>query len=351
MTVPSLAIRVATLDDAPTLAAIYAPYVEDSAVSFEYEAPSAEEFRGRMEGILQSYPYLVAEWNGRICGYAYAGTFKPRKAYEHSAETTIYLREDAQGLGIGKMLYRALENVLLAQNVLNLYACIATTPRADDAYLTDGSPRFHEHMGYVTQGEYTECAYKFDAWYDMIWMGKKQGVHSQGADAPADFVPFSEMDAGKVRKLINAALRGESEDERRVRDSAGAVVFRETEQGSQVLMIQMKNARRSFPKGHIEEGETREACAVREIAEETGVACRILPDFCYTVPSVRPGDRRSVYFLLAVATAETPLECAVQDEEIDDALWVSADEAADMVSFEDDKTMYLAALAAYRARA
>ena len=84
-------IRSAAADDAARLLGIYAYYVEHTAISFEYDVPSVEEFRSRIENILKAYPYLVAEENGTIQGYAYAHPFVGRKAYEHSAELTIYL--------------------------------------------------------------------------------------------------------------------------------------------------------------------------------------------------------------------------------------------------------------------
>ncbi|MBO7231860.1 MAG: N-acetyltransferase, partial [Bacteroidales bacterium] len=102
-------IRKACLEDAADILAIYAPYVENTAISFEYEAPSLEEFRHRMKHHMEKYPYLVAEQNGKLLGYAYAAAFHPRKAFQWLAETSIYLAPQAQGLGLGRRLYEALE--------------------------------------------------------------------------------------------------------------------------------------------------------------------------------------------------------------------------------------------------
>lgn len=100
MTDASFRFRIATPDDAPALLAIYAPYVENTAISFEYAVPSVEEFRSRIEGVRKSYPYLVAEAaDGSLLGYAYTHTFIPRAAYDHCAETTIYLALDARHQG------------------------------------------------------------------------------------------------------------------------------------------------------------------------------------------------------------------------------------------------------------
>lgn len=102
-------IRLATPKDAEVLLAIYAPYVRDTAITFEYDVPELPEFRKRIESTLEKYPYLVAERNGIPTGYAYAGPFHPRAAYQHSAELSIYLSQDSRGQGIGKALYRHLE--------------------------------------------------------------------------------------------------------------------------------------------------------------------------------------------------------------------------------------------------
>ena len=103
-----LQIRVATKEDAEALLAIYAPYVEKTAITFEYEVPSIEEFRCRIQETLKKYPYLVAEKNGKIVGYAYAGAFHARPAYDWAVETSIYVSELQKGEGIGKALYKAL---------------------------------------------------------------------------------------------------------------------------------------------------------------------------------------------------------------------------------------------------
>ena len=125
MSSPAFRFRLATLDDAPALLSIYAPYVEKTAISFEYDVPSLDEFRRRIADISRKYPYLVAEdENGQLLGYAYTHTFIARKAYDHCAESTIYLALDARKHGLGKRFYRAIEELSLAQNIYNLYACI-----------------------------------------------------------------------------------------------------------------------------------------------------------------------------------------------------------------------------------
>ena len=169
-------IRPATVDDAERLLEIYAYYVEHTAISFEYDVPSTEEFRSRIENTLKAYPYLVAEADGVIQGYAYAHAFVGRKAYERSAELTIYLAQDAKGQGCGRRLYEELERILKDRGVTNLYACIGD-PITEDEYLTRNSENFHRHMGFAKVGTFHKCGYKFNRWYNMIWMEKIIGTY------------------------------------------------------------------------------------------------------------------------------------------------------------------------------
>lgn len=189
MPMENIRIRTATVDDAPALLAIYAPYVETTAITFEYEVPSLEEFRRRIAGTLQRYPHLVVEMNGEIGGYAYTGPFGDRAAYGWAAETSIYLRQDFRGKGLGRRLYTALEKISNAQNIQNLYACIAY-PETEDAHLTGNSVAFHTHMGYTQVGQFHRCGYKFNTWYNMTWMEKVLGDHTV---PPAPFIAFPDL--------------------------------------------------------------------------------------------------------------------------------------------------------------
>lgn len=190
-------IRVATADDAAALLDIYAPYVRNTAITFEYEVPSAEEFRHRMEKTLSRYPYLIAEEDGCIVGYAYAGHFtSSRPAYDHSAEVSIYISQEHRGKGTGRLLYESLEKLLALQGVCSLYSCIAL-PRGEDPYLDDSSYSFHEHMGYTLCGRFDSCGYKFSRWYDMVWMGKNIAVHDSGV------LPFKSFNDIPVNSILN----------------------------------------------------------------------------------------------------------------------------------------------------
>ena len=169
-------VRDAEIEDASRILEIYDHYVKNTAITFEYETPSLNDFVARMEKTMKRYPYLVVTVDGRIEGYAYAGVFKDRAAYDWSAETTIYIAPDARRSGLGRMLYEALEERLKAMGILNMYACIGY-PDVEDEYLTRNSAEFHEHLGFSKVGEFHKCGYKFGRWYNMIWMEKMIGEH------------------------------------------------------------------------------------------------------------------------------------------------------------------------------
>lgn len=169
-------IRVAEESDAGELLAIYAPYVEQTAITFEYEVPSLEEFRQRIRNTLKKYPYIVAETDGELTGYAYASPFHERAAYNWAVEMSIYVDKNRKGQGIGRKLYEMMEILLRKQNILNLNACIACT-EVEDEYLTNASVHYHAHLGYRMVGEFKQCGYKFHRWYNMVWMEKHIGEH------------------------------------------------------------------------------------------------------------------------------------------------------------------------------
>ena len=194
-------IRTATPEDAKALLDIYEYYVKETAITFEYDVPTVEDFRSRIEKTLKKYPYIVAvkssgvytggdpntagtsagsegirEDTGHIVGYAYAGPFKEREAYKYSVETTIYIDKDLRRGGLGRALYLELERQLKDQGILNLNACIGY-PEKEDEHLTFDSVKFHEKLGYIMVGEFHKCGYKFGRWYNMVWMEKLIGDH------------------------------------------------------------------------------------------------------------------------------------------------------------------------------
>lgn len=184
-------IRAVTKADANELLEIYRPYVEKTAITFEWEVPTLQEFEGRIAHVLEKYPYLAAERKGEIVGYAYAGRFHGRAAYDWAVETTVYVREDQKKTGVGKELYLALEKALGLQNILNLNACIGY-PEVEDEYLTKNSAQFHRHLGYRLVGEFYKCGYKFGRWYNMVWMEKLIGEHGDNPPAIRKFCEIQE---------------------------------------------------------------------------------------------------------------------------------------------------------------
>lgn len=194
----SVILRTARVPDAAALLAIYAPYVRETAITFEYDVPDEREFAARIQHTLEKFPYLVAEVGGEIVGYAYAGAFHPRAAYQWCVEMSVYVKQDIRRMGIGRKLYAAMETILKMQGVTNVEACIAV-PDEPDEHLTLDSVHFHERMGYRMVGEFQKCGYKFSRWYNMVWMEKFIGEHVRIQP------PVLRFD--DVREQVKSALR------------------------------------------------------------------------------------------------------------------------------------------------
>lgn len=176
-----------TLSDAEELLSIYSPYVLDTAVTFEYKVPSTEEFCERIKNISAKFPYIKAlDDDNKIKGYAYAGTFKGRSAYDWCVESTVYVKKDERKKGLGRLLYSSLEKSLAEMGILNMNACITVPITDDDPYGTKDSMLFHEKMGFSLAGRFHKCGYKFNRWYDMIWMEKFIASH-KGEIKPVRF--------------------------------------------------------------------------------------------------------------------------------------------------------------------
>lgn len=156
-------LRAATPDDAAAIAEIYAPFATASAVSFETEPPDAEAMRARIEAGGDLYPWIAAEAeDGMLLGYAYAARFRERPAYRFTVETTIYLRREASGLGLGARLYAPLLATLEAQGFTQAIAAI-TLPNP-------ASVALHERLGFEPAGVYRQVGWKLGAWHDVgLW--------------------------------------------------------------------------------------------------------------------------------------------------------------------------------------
>ncbi len=184
-------IRVAKKSDAKEILEIYAPYIENTTITFEYSVPSLEEMTLRIEKTLQKYPYLVVEENGRIIGYAYASALRGRKAYEWSCELSIYIKEGYHGQGIATKLYIKLFEILKKMNIQTLYACIT--------FPNDRSEKFHQSLGFHKNALFQKCGYKFGKWLDVIWMEKSIGEYGE-IDG---FVSFSSLSMDEIHKCLN----------------------------------------------------------------------------------------------------------------------------------------------------
>ncbi len=165
----NIKFRLAQLSDAEDLLNIYAPYVKNTDITYEYEVPSIDEFKRRMENVLSKFPYIVAIVDDKIAGYVYASTFRQRVAYNWGLETSIYIMEQFQGNHLGEKLYKILEAILQKQNITNLYASIT--------YPNPQSIMFHTKMGYKKIAHFTKCGYKAGKWLDMIFMEKMINKH------------------------------------------------------------------------------------------------------------------------------------------------------------------------------
>ena len=180
---PALTLRFATPSDAEALVAIYAPYILKTAITYEYEIPSAAEFARRIETYSAKYPYLVAALNGIPVGYAYACPLGSRPAFDWSVETAIYIREDCKGMGIGQLLYEKLEAILKIMGIRTMTAAVASVDH-DDPYLTNASIAFHLRMGFTPVGTFHNAGCKFGRWYDLTWLEKQIGEYEHNPRHP-----------------------------------------------------------------------------------------------------------------------------------------------------------------------
>ena len=157
-------IRNVQVEDAANLVAIYAPYVEKTAITFETQVPTVEDFENRIKKTMKKFPYLVAIEEGQIVGYAYASTYYARAAYDWTVELSVYVQKEARGKGVGTLLYTALEEELTARGFKNFLACIALPNPASIA--------LHEKRGYEQVAHFKKVGYKFGTWHDIVWLQK-----------------------------------------------------------------------------------------------------------------------------------------------------------------------------------
>jgi L-amino acid N-acyltransferase YncA len=188
-------IRCANRDDAAGVLAIYAPIVNETAVSFELEPPTVDQMRERIESTLDLLPWLVAEQERQIVGYAYASRYRQRAAYQWSAEVSAYVRADARRSGVARALYRALLGILTDLSYRTAVAGIALP--------NDASVGFHESMGFTPVGVYRNVGYKLGTWHDVGWW---QLALDEYVDNPLPPSPMREyLDSDRLRARLSAA--------------------------------------------------------------------------------------------------------------------------------------------------
>lgn len=170
-----LKIRVAKPEDAQALLNIYSYYVNNTAITYDYNTPTLIEFKSKITQILENYPYLVAESKGQIIGYAYAKQFQSMPAYNWIAELTIYLDKNVQKNGVGQKLYTLLESILKEQGIVKTISLI-TAPKTEKDKAIYPSMHFHEKMGYSLVGKINNCGYKLGDWHNTVLMDKVIGV-------------------------------------------------------------------------------------------------------------------------------------------------------------------------------
>ena len=183
-------LRLGTPMDAGELLAVYAPYVEKTAVTFETRTPALEEFAGRIDEDGR-YPWVLAFHGGELLGYACAHPFSGRAAYGWTAETSIYLREDRRGLGVGRKLYTALLELLRLQG----YGCavaVLTDPNAP-------SEAFHEKLGFSICGRLPRAGYKAGRWWGVSWWQKE--LQAPGF-VPGPILPLPALSRGTVERVL-----------------------------------------------------------------------------------------------------------------------------------------------------
>lgn len=183
--------RLANPGDVPAILDIYRGYVENTAITFEVETPSAEEFAGRIRTISAAYPYIVCENENAVAGYAYAHRHMERAAYQWNAELSVYIDGGHHRCGIGKKLYGILMEILKLQNVKNVYGGV-TAPN-------EKSERLHESFGFTKLGTYHSTGFKCGAWHDVMWFEKAIGSFDA---EPAPFLPLKEVDAAVVAGIL-----------------------------------------------------------------------------------------------------------------------------------------------------
>lgn len=183
-------LRIAKRSDAGAIAAIYRPYVETTAITFEEAPPSVEDIEAKIASIGSSFPFIVFEEKGEVLGYAYATRYRERAAYRWSLEDSVYVRGDSHGRGIGKALLGALVGILGELGYVKVYAVI-TPPNPS-------SSRLHERLGFVSLGRFPDTAFKLGEWQAIDWM---ELTLREPPASPGEPLPFPQFATERPERL------------------------------------------------------------------------------------------------------------------------------------------------------
>ncbi|RYY39347.1 MAG: N-acetyltransferase family protein [Chitinophagaceae bacterium] len=186
-------LRPATVADAAEILAIYQPYIESSAITFEEEVPSLDAFATRISNCLRRYPWIVAEADGKVAGYAYAASYNERAAYQWACLASVYLADDYKGKGLARPLYEALFRLLRAQGYRSVFALI-TLPNAPSVGL-------HERCGFRYFTTFDNIGYKLGSWHEVGWWRLDLGDFNGKPEVP---VPFAAFPAAEAERLLQA---------------------------------------------------------------------------------------------------------------------------------------------------
>lgn len=192
----ALLFRNASLEDAAACAEIYRPYVEKTAISFEYVPPTTQEMAERMRHYTEKFPWIVAERDGKIIGYGYACAQNVREAYQWNADLSIYLEESCCGKGLGRALYSCLIDLLAAQGYLRVFG-IVTKPN-------EKSEAMHRSLDFTSMAVCQKAGYKLGEWRDVQWYIKEIGPYEESPKPPT---PMKKMDAKLVESLFQKYVK------------------------------------------------------------------------------------------------------------------------------------------------
>lgn len=184
-------IRPIQLSDAACVLDIYKPFIEKTNITFEYTVPEMIEWEQRIELISRQFPWLVAEFDGKIASYAYATKHRDRIAYSWCCESSVYVSNSFQGKGIAKILYEKLFQILRLQGFENVYA-ILTSPNLK-------SEKFHESFGFTDIGRFHKAGFKLGSWHNTRWMELHLNHHPI---PPSEIIPFEQIENSNELKMI-----------------------------------------------------------------------------------------------------------------------------------------------------